>query len=203
MPSSSQNQAHDPEPWEFALLRLVAEQGAIPLDQLAHFLEADERQAAAVAKHLNKRCYADYGRFLHGEPHWLWLTNRGCRLSGTGFNYLPPRVGAMARIRAVNEIRLHITRRAPDARWICGRTVFREQGRRGHRPNAVVEVEAERHALVALLHGKPRERLVPMLESHLRRYDALVVFSPSRTHKLLFRLAAERHWPKLVVRDLP
>ena len=33
-----------PEPWEFELLRLIAEQGAIPVDQLARFLGVDVRQ---------------------------------------------------------------------------------------------------------------------------------------------------------------
>jgi hypothetical protein len=46
----------------------------------------------------------------------------------------------MARMRAVNEVRLHIAKRAPEARWICGRSVVCEQGMRGYRPNAVVEI---------------------------------------------------------------
>ena len=43
-----------PEPWEFELLRLIAEQGAIPFDQLARFLGADAGQAASVVKHLTR-----------------------------------------------------------------------------------------------------------------------------------------------------
>lgn len=63
---------------------------------------------ASVVKHLTKVGYADYGRFLHDEPHWVWLSGRGMRLSGTGFAYLRPKIGAMARMRAVNEVRLHL-----------------------------------------------------------------------------------------------
>ena len=192
-----------PEPWEFELLRLIAEQGAIPFDQLARFVGCDQPQAARLAKHLFKAGFADYGRFLHDEPHWVWLSGRGMRLSGTGFTYLPPRVGAMARMRAVNEIRLHIAARVPEARWLCSRSVVREQGKRGHRPNAVVEIGRERHAILVLLRPKPQERIRAIVETHMARYDAVIAFANPSPRKLLERLGAESHWPKLVVRDLP
>ncbi len=192
-----------PEPWEFELLRLLAEQTAIPFDQLARFLDCDERQAATVVKHLTKVGYADYGRFLYDEPHWAWLTGRGTRQSGTGFWPTRPRVGAMARMRAVNEIRLHIARRAPEARWIGPRSIIREQGRTGYRPNAVVEIGAERHALVVLLRAGDQGRMRDIIETHVARYDALVAFANPRPMALLKRLQAENHWPKLVIRPIP
>jgi hypothetical protein len=94
-------------------------------------------------------------------------------------------------------------RRAPEARWICGRSVFREQGRRGHRPSAAVELGAERHAISVLLKPTKQSLLVPPLESHMRRYDALVAFCAPKARRSLQRLAAQNHWPKLVVRELP
>ena len=170
-----------PEPWEFDLLRLIAEQGAIPFDQLARFLGCEDEQAARIAKHLHKAGFADYGRFLHGEPHWVWLSARGARLSGTGLHYRLPKVGAMARARAVNEVRLHIARRAPEARWVCGRSIVREQGVRGYRPNAVVEIGRERHAILVRLRVQSEERERAILETHMARYDAVIAFcAPSR-----------------------
>ena len=192
-----------PQPWEFELLRLIAEQGAIPFDQLARFLGADERQAANVVKHLTKVGYADYGRILHDEPHWAWLTGRGARLSATGFAARRPKVGAMARMRAVNEVRLHIAARAPEARWICGRSVFREQGLRGHRPNAVVEIGAERHAITVHLRSPEQERLRDLLVTHIARYDAVIAFANPGPRRLLERLKAQQQWPKLVIRPIP
>lgn len=192
-----------PEPWEFELLRLIAEQGAIPFDQLARFLDCKQEKAADVAKHLTKVGYTDYGRFLHGEPHWLWLTGRGTRLSGTGFAFLLPKVGAMARMRAVNEVRLHIAARAPEARWICSRSVFREQGKRGYRPNAVVEIRRERHAILIHLSAQLPELVREVVETHMARYDAVIAFANPKPRKLLERLAADNHWPKLVVRSIP
>jgi hypothetical protein len=192
-----------PEPWEFELLRLLAEQGAIPFDQLARFLESEDSQAARVAKHLTKVGYADYGRILHDEPHWLWLSWRGAFLSGTGFKVGRPKVGAMARMRAVNEVRLHIARRAPEARWVCARSIVREQGVRGYRPNAVVEVGGERHAILVRLRWQEREYVRDALETHMARYDAVIAFAKLQPRKQLERLAAEHHWPKLVIRELP
>jgi hypothetical protein len=192
-----------PEPWEFELLRLIAEQGAIPFDQLARFLDADQRQAASVVKHLTEVGYADYGRFLHDEPHWAWLSGRGARLSGTGFMPARPKVGAMARMRAVNEVRLHIAKRAPEAHWIGPRSIIREQGRTGYRPNAVVEIGAERHALVVMLRAGDQERTHDIVETHVARYDALIAFANPRPLTLLERLKGENHWPKLVIRPIP
>ena len=193
-----------PEPWEFELLRLLAEQSAIAFDQLARFLGCEQEQAARVTRHLTNVGYADYARILHGEPHWAWLTRRGTRLSATGFQFRPPKVGAMARMRAVNEIRLHIAARAPEARWVCGRRVVREQGLKGKRPNAVVEIGTERHAIV-VRHGFPHEGRLEreIVETHMARYDAVVYFSNPRPRALLERLKSEHHWPKLVIRPIP
>ena len=192
-----------PEPWEFELLRLIAEQGAIPFDQLARFVGCEEGQAASLAKHLTKAGFTDYGRFLYEEPYWIWLSGRGTRLSGTGFHFRRPKVGAMARMRAVNEVRLHIARRAPEARWICGRSVVREQGLKGFRPNAVVEIGAERHAILVKRRPQLPEREREILETHMARHDAVIAFCESKPRNLLRRLQAEHHWPKLVVRQIP
>lgn len=192
-----------PEPWEFELLRLIAEQGAIPFDQLARFLGCEDDQAARLARHLSKSGFADYGRFLHDEPHWIWLTGRGVRLSATGLHHQAPKVGAMARMRAVNEVRLHIAGRAPEARWICGRSIVREQGIHGYRPNAVVEIGRERHAIVVRLRTQAEERERAIIETHMARYDAVIAFCAPASRRRLERMAAKRHWPKLIVRNIP
>ena len=193
-----------PQPWEFELLRLIAEQGAIPFDQLARFLGGEQEQAARVAKHLTYAGYADYGRFLMDEPPWVWLRRRGARFSGTGLWPVGVKVGAIARMRAVNEVRLHIANRAPEARWVSGRTVVREQGKRGRRPNAVVEIGSERHAIV-VKHGVPQEleRERTAIEDHMAGYDAVICFANPRPRALLERFKAEYHWPKLVIRPIP
>jgi len=193
-----------PERWEFELLRLLSEQQGVPFDQLARFIGCEPAQASRVVRRLFKSGFADYGRILHDEPHWAWLTSRGARLSGTGFASRPPKVGAMARMRAVNEVRLHIAGRAPEARWICGRSVIREQGRLGRRPNAVVEIGRERHAIL-VKHGIRQSRWGErdILESLMRGYDAVIVFCAPASTNVYRRLAAANDWPKLIVCEIP
>lgn len=194
-----------PEPWEHQLLVLISEQTAMGFDQLTRFIDCDPEQGARVARHLTKVGYADYGRILADEPQWIWLTEQGRRFAGTGFEARgAPKLGAMARMRAVNEVRLHIARRAPQARWICGRSVVREQGSKGRRPNAVVEIGDERHAIVVkagMPHLQEREREI--VETLMGRYDAMIFFGSSRPRAMLERLKSEHHWPQLVVRPIP
>jgi hypothetical protein len=102
-----------------------------------------------------------------------------------------------------SEVCLHITARAPKARWICGRSIVREQGLRGYRPNAVVEIGREHHAILVKLRAQSEERDRAILETHMARYDAVIAFCERAPRRRLERLAAEHHWPKLVVRDIP
>ena len=37
----------------------------------------------------------------------------------------------------------------------------------------------------------------------MAHYDAVVAFAAPRPRRQLERLAAEHHWPKLLIRDLP
>ena len=192
-----------PEQWELGVLRLISEQFALPFDQLARFLGCGEEQAERVAKHLTKVGYADHGRFLFDEPHWIWLTGRGNQLAGTDFGLWRLAIGGMHRMRAVNEIRLHIEKRAPQARWICARSLMREQGRLGPQLHAVVEIGGERHAILVFLRPKEKRLARPVLETHMARYDAVIAFANRLPRGMLEGLAAEHHMPKLVIRSMP
>ena len=110
------------------------------------------RPGARVAKHLHKVGLRRL-RTLPARRAALGLADRPRRPPlGHRFAGGCPRSARWRGSRAVNEVRLHITRRAPEARWICGRSVVREQGGRGRRPNAVVEIGGERHAIL-VKHG--------------------------------------------------
>jgi hypothetical protein len=111
------------------------------------------------------------------------------RLSGSSYWVERPRVGAIARMRAVNEVRLYIARRAPEASWISRRAVGRQLGWRGHVPNAVVEIGVERHAIIILLRTYNPQRVRGALETHMARYDAAIVL---RTRSPATFLSASR-----------
>ena len=80
----AERRTRKPKPWEVELLALIADQQAIPFDQLARFLRCEEADAAQIAMYLVHCGYAEYGRLLVGEPPWVWLTNAGSRRSKDG-----------------------------------------------------------------------------------------------------------------------
>ena len=187
-----------------SLLRLIAEQYAMPTDQFGRFAEIDETKAAELVEELIRLGYVEKRAFLACQPEWIWLTKRGADRSGTRFGGMCPEAGSLERIRALNEVRLQVARRAPGARWIAGRSILRDQGKRGFRPHAVIEIGKERHAIAIRL-GQAR---APQVEQHfaetlMARYDAAIVFAGESRQRILRFLAEEKHWPKLVVRDLP
>jgi hypothetical protein len=196
----------DPKTTELTIsvLQLIAEQYAMPIDQLGHFAGVDERSAAEIVSELARLRYVERRTLLAGQPEWIWLTKRGADRSGTRFGGMCPKAGSLQRIRALNEVRLQVSRRAPGARWISGRSILRDQGKRGCRPHAVIEIEKERHAIaIRLGHIRAQEGEVEFLETLMARYDALIVFVTPERLAPQRRLADEHDWPKLVICSIP
>jgi hypothetical protein len=184
-------------------VRLLAEQGAVPLDQLARFLAVDLAVAVALVQAFEERGWSESRRFLVRDYPWCWLTGRGARLSGTGLPRAVPDIGGIEHRRAVNEVRLHLARRAPAGRWICEREVLRRRGPDEFLPDGVLEIDGERHAIEAELSRKQNRQIRLIVAAHSARYDAVVYFCGPRTYSLLKRVQGERRWPKLVVRRMP
>lgn len=184
-------------------LRLLSEQVAMPLDQLARFLALDLGQGARLAQHLDERGLVESKRFLARDYPWLWLSRRGAERAGTGFPYREPDVSSIAHRRALNEIRLHLRDRAPEGRWVCERVVYRRRDPEDHLPDAVFEIGGERHAIEAELSTKTNSEIRQIVAEHSNRYDAVLYFCGPHPYNLLKRVQAEGRWPKLVVRRLP
>ena len=70
-------------------------------------------------------------RILVGEAAWVIPTTAGIRAAGYGFPGWRPRVGLLAHVAAVNEVRLHIQSRSPETEWVSERAArARAHGRR-------------------------------------------------------------------------
>lgn len=184
-------------------LRLLSEQAAIPLDQLAPLLGRSLEQALAALQELDAVGCVEHRRFLVAEGPWFWPTRRGARLAGTGYHYAVPDVALLAHRRAVNRVRLHLAERAPQGCWISERAVFRRREPNDHLPDALFDIDSERHAIEVELSRKGDREIRQILTKHSNRYDAVVYFCGPRTHRMMMRLAGEGRWPKLVVRRLP
>ena len=109
----------------------------------------------------------------------------------------------LAHRRAVNEVRLHLAERAPRGRWLSEREVFKRRDPNDHLPDAVFEIDSERHAIEAELSHKGRHEIRQILAQHSNRYDAVIYFCGPSTHGMMERVRAEGRWPKLIVRRLP
>ena len=190
-------------PDEVPALRLLSEQVAIPLDQLARFLEASLADTVALLRRLDGAGCIEHRRFLVLDHPWFWPSRRGARLAGTGFPYKLPDVVSLAHRRAVNEVRLFLTDRAPQGRWLCERAIHRRRDAGAHLPDAVLEIDGERHAIEAELSRKGKSEIRLIVAQHSSRYDAVLYFCDRLPYRLLKRLQAEGRWPKLIVRRLP
>lgn len=188
---------------ERATLRLLSEQAAVPLDQLARFLGVGLAEAVRIVQRLEGKGLIESRRFLIRDYPWFWPSHRGAAAAGTGFHYKTPDVAMLAHRRAVNEIRLHLAERAAQGVWVCERTVLGRRDPADHLPDAVLEIGGEQHAIEAELSCKTREQIHRILAQHSDRYDAVIYFCGPRTHRFMKGVQGEGRWPKLVVRRLP
>jgi DNA-binding Lrp family transcriptional regulator len=193
----------EPRPDDIPILDLISEQGAIPVDQLARFLDCKLDKAKRTVKRLHETGLLRREKLLASEPEWVWLSKRGARFSTTDLRAPRPKVGSLALMRATNDVRIRITSAEPKIRWVSRRVLLREHGRNAAVPKAVVEIGDERHAIEV--------RLTPGLEANLERqirqrlsdYDAVVFFCAPRAMGQVKRFKEEWGWPGLIVRGLP
>jgi hypothetical protein len=187
---------------EVAVLRLLAEQGAMPLDQLARFLRLDLGGAVAVLGGLEEAGAIKHRRYLVDDLPWFWPSTRGLQFAGTGFFATTPVLSSLAHRRGIHAVCLHLRERAPQGRWICERRVRRIRDPRDHLPDAVFEIGAERHAIEVELSCKLRDEIREILSEHCDRYDAVIYFCGPETYSFMKGVKAKGKWPKLIVRSL-
>jgi hypothetical protein len=192
-----------PEEQEHRILVTLAHQGAMPIDQFARFFDYSPAAAEEAVAQLVSRRYATCREFLADEPPWIWLTGRGARVSGTGLCHYSPTPGSLARLRAVNEVRLLLAKQAPHARWTGYRVLRGRKGAAAPLPRAVVEVDGERHAIEVRANNCNLPYFREMVESRLADYDAVVVFCPERIRAVHERLVRRHGWRRVVIRTFP
>jgi DNA-binding MarR family transcriptional regulator len=191
------------EPWEREVLCLVSEQGAIPVDQLARFLGVDGGAAGRIATHLREVGYLRWQRILADEPPWLWLTYSGMKAVDNGLPELHLRVGALPRLRLVNEVRLHIAEREPTARWTSARQLWSRHGRAFRAPAGVVSWKGERHSMDVITHYLLAEWFSERVAHRSATYDAVVYFCPAALRKYYAKIAEANDFSRLVLKPMP
>jgi hypothetical protein len=188
---------------DLELLGWLAEQYGARTDQLEILLGCGPRTVQRVLARLRDAGLITTPRLLVGEPAWVIPTSAGLRLSGCGFGMWHPRIGLLAHVAAVNEVRLHVGSRSPESEWIPERVLAREREPGQHLPDAIVLAEGRRVAIEVELTVKSQRRVNAILDELSARHDAVLYFCAPGPHRQLARLAETGRWPKLGVRELP
>jgi acetolactate synthase regulatory subunit len=188
---------------DLELLGWLAEQYGGRVDQLEVLLGCGPRTVQRVLARLRDAGLITTPRVLVGEPAWVIPTSAGLRVCDRSFGLWRPRVGLLAHVAAVNDVRLHVQSRSPESEWIPERVLARERERGHHLPDAVVITEARHVAIEVELTVKSQRRVQAILEELTGQFDAVLYFCAGGPHRQLSQLAEAGRWPKLGVRELP
>jgi hypothetical protein len=191
------------EDLEGRLLRVVAEQVAMRVDQIARYLKVSEEVVGSVVDALVERGTVRVEEVMVGEPRWVWLRSSGSTLAGMGFFYKRPVLWGVRHRAAVNEVRLWLEDRASGSRWVPERAVRGPRAGLAHVPDGVLEVDGERHAIEVELTKKSPARVREVIAEHSVRYDAVVFFCGEGILGWMEALVAELPGAAVAVRSLP
>jgi transposase/DNA-binding MarR family transcriptional regulator len=177
----------DAERW---VLQLLSDQNAIPIYQLAGMLGVYRSDMERYVRDFLQAGWVESRRFITGDDVWVWLTRRGSKLSGTGFQSKPVNYWNLAHWRAINEVRMEVEASGEVLRWISERQLRREKGGsvRGYLPDAVVEIGGQRHAIEVELSEKPAADLREKILVNEQSYHAVVYFASESVCGLFDRL---------------
>jgi HTH-like domain len=190
---------------ESEVLRLIAEQGAIRIDQLGRFLRLEGREADQFLEGLLSADLVLRRSFFDGEKDWIHNSWAGNRLCGTRLRAFRPAAGGVKGNSAFNELRLFLSECAPQAEWISRRLLVETHGNeRSGVPGAEVRYEGSRIAINFRASGANAATIVPRTDIQCATYDAVVFFcGSSRARRYMEHLTDQNGWPRVVIRDMP
>ncbi|HVA19319.1 MAG TPA: hypothetical protein VMU55_04015 [Solirubrobacteraceae bacterium] len=180
----------------------LAEQYGARIDQLEVLVDAGPRTVQRTVARLRAAGLVRTQRVLLDEPAWVLPTGAGMAACGSGFGVWRPRIGSLAHVAAVNDVRLHVQGRAPSTEWIPERVLARDHQAGEHLCDGVAITEGRRVAIEAELTPKSKRRITAILDELNVRFDAVLYFCVPSTHRQLTDLAATGRWPQLGVREL-
>lgn len=188
---------------DLELVGWLAEQYGARTDQLEMLLGCGPRTIQRVLARLRDAGLVTTHRLLVGEPAWVIPTGAGLRAAGHGFGVWQPRIGLLAHVAAVNDVRLHVQARSPESEWVPERVLARERKAGEHLPDGVVLVDGQRVAIEVELTVKSQRRLTAILDELTARFDTVLYFCAPGPHRQLTGFAESARWPTLGVRELP
>jgi DNA-binding MarR family transcriptional regulator len=194
----------EPAKWERTILKLISEQGGVPIDQLCDFLQRDETETLGIVDEFERQRYAKRESLLADQSDWVWLKKIGHRFSGTSLGCAKPSIGALPRIRVLNALRLLLVGRFPQARWISKRMLRRELGRYAVVPDSVLERGGRRHAILVRFNNREFAALERRVESFHASFDSVICYSANEAvRRRMAALPGRMGSLDLTVEDFP
>jgi protein involved in plasmid replication-relaxation len=185
------------------VLSWLGEQYGARTDQLETLLGCGPRTVQRVIGRLRDAGLVATRRLLGGEPAWAIPTSTGLRVAGQSFAAWQPRVGLLAHVAAVNDVRLHIEARSLESEWVPERLLARERQPGEHLPDGLVITDGRRVAIEVELTVKSQRRVTAILDELTGRFDTVLYFCAPGPHRQLTQLAETGRRPALGVRELP
>jgi hypothetical protein len=181
----------------------LAEQYAARVDHLEILLDCGPRTVQRTLARLRDAGLILTRRVLVGEAAWVIPMSAGLRTNRHRFALWTPRIGLLAHVAAVNDVRLYVQRRSPSSEWVCERLLARERQTGEHLPDALVLADGRRVAIEVELTVKSQRRVTAILDELAGRFDAVLYFCAPAPYRQLSKLADSGQWPTLGVRELP
>lgn len=193
---------------DLELLRVVGEQYAVTLPQLARMMDCTPHAARWLRSRWERAGWARGRALLVGEPVFVWLTRRGSRLAGLDYGIWRPNAGMLHHIARVTDVRLHVLGRHAGAAWVCERELHREigaepGGRQRHRPDGLVVIDGREVAVEVELTLKRRGRIEQIMRELVARYGSVSYFAAPAPRRTLNELAAAVGAGRVQVLGLP
>jgi hypothetical protein len=188
---------------DLELVGWLGEQYGARTDQLETLLDCGPRTVQRILSRLRDAGLVTTRRLLVGEPAWVIPTSTGLRAAGHRFGVWQPRLGLLAHVAAVNDVRLHVQARSPESEWVPERVLARERRAGEHLPDGVVLVDGQRVAIEVELTVKSQRRVQAILDELAGRFDTVLYFCAAGPHRQLTGFSGSGRWPTLGVRELP
>ncbi len=197
-----------PDDQEYLAINLIAEQGAIPLDQLARFWQIDIEEAKQFVDQLYDEAYVLRAQPLVDEPMWVWVSNAAAkRYCDIKLDAPPPRLGGLEVLRASNEARLRMIEKMTglpgDTHWFGRRELMNVYEARMVLPSAVYKIGDELHGVEIEFGSISKDRCVTLYGQRAEEFTSVNVFCRPNVVESLEELVEEQGWTNVDIEELP
>ncbi len=189
------------------LLRLVGEQYAISVDQLARLIGRSQRTGRWLRDRWRAAGWVESRKLRSRGPSLLWLTRQGSEIAGSPYRLWRPNAALAAHIEAVSELRLLLEQELRLGDWQCERALAQAARRRPgasvHLPDALLARPDGQVAVEVELTQKSRARWQTIVEELSVGHEEVWYFAAEPLLPALSLLAAEAPLANVRVHRFP